>query len=787
MSMLKVAPRWLRSSRWLTGIAAVLALAALTAAPRAVAQQDDQDEDPPARAARLSFTGGSVSFAPAGTDEWVNASVNRPMTTGDKLWTDQGARAELRVDSYAIRLGEQTGFSFLNLDDRTIQIRLTEGSVNVRVRRFDEDQVLEVDTPNLAFNVLRPGSYRISVNENGDATIISVRDGQGEVTGGGSAYPIHAGQSASFQGTDQLDADVEGYPGDDDFDRWCGDRDSRWDRSTAPRYVSDDVVGYEDLDDNGGWRQVPEYGTVWFPHTTVVGWAPYRYGHWVWVSPWGWTWVDDAPWGFAPFHYGRWVTVGGVWGWVPVAPRPAVVSVAYVRPVYAPALVAWVGGPNVGVSIGIGGGVAWLPLGPRDVYCPSYHVTQRYVERVNVYNTTIINRTQVTNVYTNVYVNKNYNNITYQNQRYGNAVTATSQASFTSAQPVGRNMVRVNEREIANAHAAPFTPNVAPQQRAFLGAGADARLRPPANVAARQVVAKTAPPPAPVAVSRQMQQVQANGGRPVAVSQVRDNTQPRNNIRAVQQTRPAQLPPVGQRTNNRSDNNRPDNRAVQQNNQAQAQPNNNNRPDNRPAQQGQPAQAQPNNNPNNNPNRPPQAQPNNNNRPAQEQNQPPTAQPNNNNRPAQEQNQPPQAQPNNRPPQQQNQPQPGNNQPGNNRSFNDRPPTSRPTVDPQVQQRQQQQLDRLRQQQDQERQKLEQKQVQQQQKLDQQKVDDQRRQQAEQRQQQQLEQMERKHDQQQQKVQQRQQQEVQKSQPGQQQKQESKPPKGDNKDKEHPH
>jgi len=710
------------------------------------------------------------------------------MTEGDKLWTDQGARAELRVDSYAIRLGEQTGFSFLNLDDRTIQIRLTEGSVNVRVRRFDDDQVLEVDTPNLAFNVLRSGSYRISVNENGDTTIISVRDGQGEVTGGGSAYPIHAGQSATFQGTDQLDADVEGYPGDDDFDRWCGDRDNRWDRSTSARYVSDDAVGYEDLDDYGGWRQVPDYGTVWFPHTTVVGWAPYRYGHWVWISPWGWTWVDDAPWGFAPFHYGRWVTVGGVWGWVPVAPRPAVVTVAYVRPVYAPALVAWVGGPNFGVSIGVGGGgVAWLPLGPRDVYCPSYHVTQRYVERVNVYNTTIINRTQVTNVYTNVYVNKNYNNITYQNQRSGNAVTATSQASFTSAQPVGRNMVRVNEREMSNAHAAPFTPNVAPQQRSFLGAGADARVRPPANVAARQVVAKTAPPPAPAPVSRQLQQVQANGGRPVPVSQVRENAQPRNNIRVVQEARPAQLPPVGQRTNNR-----PQNRAVQQN-QPQAQPNNNNRPDNRPdnrpAQQNQPAQVQPNNNPN----RPPQAQPNNNNRPPQQQN-------------------PPQAQPNDRP--QQNQPQPGNNQPGNNRpdnnrpdnsrpdnsrpdnnqnnrpgnnrSFNDRPPTSRPTVDPQVQQRQQQQLDRLRQQQDQERQKLEQKQVQQQQKLEQQKADDQRRQQAQQRQQQQLEQMERKHDQQQQKVQQRQQQEVQKSQQRPQQK-ESKPPKGDNKDKDRPH
>src|SRR5438477_10198940 len=120
--------------------------------------------------------------------------------------------------------------------------------MNVRVRRLNQIHVLESDTPNLASNVLRPGTYRVSVNENGDSTIINVRDGQGEVTGGGSAYPIHAGQSATFEGTDQLNADVEGYPGDDDFDRWCGDRDSRWDHSQSARYVSDDVVGYEDLD-----------------------------------------------------------------------------------------------------------------------------------------------------------------------------------------------------------------------------------------------------------------------------------------------------------------------------------------------------------------------------------------------------------------------------------------------------------------------------------------------------------------------------------------------------------
>src|SRR5437762_10364915 len=505
----------------LTSLLSVALAVALFAPQRAAA---DDDDDPPSRVARLSYTHGNVSFNPAGIDDWVTAIVNRPITTGDKLWTDNGSRAELNIGSAAIRLSSNTGFSFLNLDDRTAQIRITEGTLNVRVRRLENDETFEIDTPNLAFSVLRPGNYKVDVNEAGDTTVVAVRDGQGEVTGGGSAYTIHSRETGTFAGIDQLDADIQRFGNDDDdFDHWCRERDRREDHAQSSRYVSSDVIGYEDLDEYGGWRPVPEYGNVWFPHTTVVGWAPYRYGHWAWIAPWGWTWVDDEPWGFAPFHYGRWVVVGGVWGWVPCPPRPAVVTVAYVRPVYAPALVAWVGGAHWGVGVAVGGapaGVAWFPLGPRDVYCPSYHVSQRYVERVNVSNTTIINKTYVTNVYNNVYVNKTVNvtNVTYQNQRASNAVTATSQASFTTAQPVGRNQMRVDAREVASAPVAPVTA-VAPQQRSFAGASQAAKVRPPETLAARNVVAKTAPPAPPAPVAQQMRAVQANGGRPVAVSQ----------------------------------------------------------------------------------------------------------------------------------------------------------------------------------------------------------------------------------------------------------------------------
>ncbi len=683
-----------------------LVLAAALFAPQLASADED---DPSSRVARLGYAHGTVSFNPAGTDDWVSAVLNRPLTTGDKLWNDNGARSELNIGSAVIRLGSMTGFSFLNLSDNTTQVRLTEGTLNISVRSLDTDEIFEVDTPNLAFSVLRPGSYKINVNENGDATIVVVRNGQGEVTGGGQAYTVHPGEIGTFSGTDQLSADIQSYgdDDDDDFDRWCADRDRRAEHSESARYVSPDVVGYEDLDDYGGWRPVPEYGTVWFPHTVVVGWAPYRYGHWVWISPWGWTWVDDAPWGFAPFHYGRWVVVRGVWGWVPCPPRP-VAAVAYVRPVYAPALVAWVGGPHWGVGIGVGGvaaGVAWFPLGPRDVFCPSYHVSPRYVENVNISNTTVINRTYVTNVYNNVYVNKTVNvtNIKYQNQSAANAVTATSHQAFTSAQPVGRNMMHVDAREVASAPVAPLTPTVAPQQRSVLGAGADARVRPPAALQGRAVVAKTPPPPAPVSFAKQQQAIQANGGRPPALSHVRQIQSEgaeaaRPNIRMAPPARPAA-------------------------------------PRNVPSNANRPGNVQ-----SNAPVRP--AAPNN----------PPSA--NRGDRPG-------------NPPSNTGAPQP----------HNDRPPSARSgnagNVNPQLDQKYQQNQERLRQKQDLERQRVEQQQQQDRQKLQQKNADAQRQQQLDQKHQQQLEQLERKHDQQQQKLQQKQQQDRQK----QQKQQQSKPPK----------
>ena len=188
----------------------------------------------------------------------------------------------------------------------------------------------------------------MEASDDGSYTVVSVRDGEGEATGNGQSYTLEAGQRGTFSGTDSLNAQVEDIYDPDDFDLWAYSRDRRHDVSRSAQYLSADVVGYDDLDSYGEWRDDSNYGHIWFPTQVPYGWAPYHDGHWAWVSPWGWTWVDDAPWGYAPFHYGRWVNVGGQWGWV--------AGPANVAPVYAPALVVFIGG-------GDGGNVGWFPLG----------------------------------------------------------------------------------------------------------------------------------------------------------------------------------------------------------------------------------------------------------------------------------------------------------------------------------------------------------------------------------------------------------------------------------------
>ncbi|MGD0425692.1 MAG: DUF6600 domain-containing protein [Candidatus Acidiferrales bacterium] len=512
-------------------------------------------DDPPSRVARINFIQGSVSFQPAGTEDWLEAGPNRPLTTGDQLWTDDGSRAELHLGSSAIRVSEQTGISFLNVADQAVQIQVAQGTADIRILHMWDNEVYEIDTANVAFTILRPGEYRVDVDPDGTETLITVRNGAGAVTAGGQDYDLAGGQQYAFEGTDQINYSADYIPDPDDFDGWCTDRDHREDNAMSARYISREVTGYEDLDTYGTWRTDPTYGPVWVPTGVAVDWAPYHTGHWAFVGPWGWTWVDDAPWGFAPFHYGRWAYVGGAWGWVPGP--VAVVGVGGVavvgggwgvRPVYAPALVGFVGGGGFSASIEIGGGVAgvaWVPLGPRDVWVPGYHTSAAYMTNVNVTSTTVINRTQITNVYNTTIINNNtttVTKITYSNQAAPGAVTAVPQNAFQGGRPVAAASVKVSAEMVSSPKVVSAKP-IAPTAESVRGPArpAAASARPPASLASHPVVTKMAPSPKAIPVGHSAPLTPA-AYKPATKPNARPNTSVKPATRPTIAAKPAGAP-----------------------------------------------------------------------------------------------------------------------------------------------------------------------------------------------------------------------------------------------------
>jgi Family of unknown function (DUF6600) len=439
-------------------------------------QGNANQPDPPTRVARISYSEGSVSLQPGGAGDWAAAPKNRPVTVGDKLWSDKDSRLELQAGQANIHVGSMTAISFLNLDQNIIQIRVPEGAINFRVRELREGDVYEVDTPNAAFVVKEAGAFRVDVSEAGDGTRVTAIRGSGEVTAGGKTYTVHASERAEFNGTDDnIQYEAHGAAPPDGLDRWANDRDLREDDSVSAKYVSRDTVGYSDLDNNGTWNQEADYGPVWYPNDVAPGWAPYSDGAWNWVGPWGWTWVGYEPWGFAPYHYGRWNYFGGRWGWCP--------GIYGGYPIYGPAFVGFLGG-GFGFGFGFGGGIGWFPLGFGEPFHPWYHAGGRYINNINIHNTVIHNTSVINN-------SRNFN---YAYAHNVNAVTAASRSTFVNGQAVNRGAAHITEASLRGAPVS-NTAGISPTRQSFAGA-ANTRGRvatPPSSVQNRAVMARTTP------------------------------------------------------------------------------------------------------------------------------------------------------------------------------------------------------------------------------------------------------------------------------------------------------
>jgi hypothetical protein len=449
----------------------------------AFGQQSLSSNDPPSRVGRLAFTEGTVSFHDAERTDWEGARINTPLTTGDAVWTEPDAHAEISIAGTRVRMDGATQLDLLTLDDKATRLQLDQGRVDIKTFTYDAKQPYDLVTPRGIVTLQQQGDYYVEAGSTEDPTRLGVRAGAAQFQApDGRVLAVRAGEVAEITG-DGSTMELHTIPSPPPpMPQYWAARDKQVVYDQPPQYLSASVTGYEDLNTYGTWQNDPEYGRVWYVRDAPSGWAPYTTGHWDYQPVYGWTWIDDQPWGFAPYHYGRWAHRNNRWFWVPPErSRPAV---------YAPALVAFVGGTELGLALGMQNRqpVGWFPLGPREAYVPPYTTNRDYYRRLNysarVQDRILEDRWQRTRRHEAVAQQQNW-----MNRRFTTVVPAET---FARSQPVQRAAIRVSADKVA---AAPVAAVAAPPQptqsiRALMA---------PANTAAPNSTQRPSTPTAPTA------------------------------------------------------------------------------------------------------------------------------------------------------------------------------------------------------------------------------------------------------------------------------------------------
>jgi hypothetical protein len=423
--------RMARKHRRIPHGAPILAVAVATGLAIAPAANAD-DTDPPTRVGRIALLQGTVSFHPSPDDQWASAELNYPIAQSTAVWADAGGEAELEIGEARIKLASDTELDVVQLDDQNVILSVPQGRVDISLHRMTDGERYDIQTPRGDVDLLSDGNYRVSAGTDTDPTRVASFSGQAQLVGAASSVTVAANQEMVATPGVQVAYSVANTT-QDAFDNSFFQAVAVVYARPVPAYVPP-VPGVAALSEYGTWRDDPQYGHLWVPRQVEAGWQPYRRGHWGFVAPWGYTWIDDAPWGFAPFHYGRWVSVGGSWGWVPVE-RGVTIEHGY-RPVYAPAMVTFIGNPaalTVGVA-GVTASVGWVPLGPGEPWRPWYPHSDNYLRQANITN---VNRTVITNITNTTIIN---NHTTYINQR---AAIVVPQTAFAGGRPVAQAAYRI--------------------------------------------------------------------------------------------------------------------------------------------------------------------------------------------------------------------------------------------------------------------------------------------------------------------------------------------------------
>jgi hypothetical protein len=430
------------------------------------------DWSPSGRVGQLSLLSGKLDLRISSASAWADAELNQPIFAGETLRTDPRARGEIRIGANTIDLFDSSEIEIASLRDGVTQIVLSRGRIGLHLRRGGQKETVEVDIPQGSVWLLAPGMYDIEAGAGEGTLRVAVFDGTAQFAGVGGDTRIEKGQVAILTGSEAADAASIGPAAADDFVAWCRDRDYDQSRLAAPYYVSRSMTGYDELDSAGMWKTDTQYGPVWFP-TQSEDWAPYRFGHWSWIAPWGWTWLDDQRWGFAPSHYGRWVLIDTHWAWVP--------GNYVARPFYAPAVVAFLGTPGVGLSSEEGATVAWFPLAPGEAYWPSYTRDLDYVRNLNLGS---VEDVAAIGVRADGEPPLETFNEDFANRLFA---TAVPRMVFTNGRPTAPARVALPEKRLQDAPVLMASPQIAPPSAQRV---ARAATNPPATHPALQMAAK---------------------------------------------------------------------------------------------------------------------------------------------------------------------------------------------------------------------------------------------------------------------------------------------------------
>ena len=360
---------------------------------------------------RVSLIEGEVQVLIKDTTDWTDATANIPLNEGDRLWVPEGSKAEIQIRGGVFVRGDgNTALDILSADQESAQFYLDRGHAYLNNRRGGIKTV-QIDTPLSSIRSYDNSVMMLDVSEDG-ITELSVLKGYVTVESRAGATRVGAGKTLTIRG--EKDAVLAPIDAPDEWERWNRSRDqllTTWGESA--RYLPDELHEYSaDFDDNGRWDYVSDYGYVWAPSVTVVDWAPYTLGRWVWVRG-SYVWIAYDPWGWAPYHYGRWVFVASRgWCWV-----PPVAGAAY----WGPGFVGWIVTP---------GYVAWVPLAPGEVYYGYgyYGPGSVNITTVNI-NTVVVSRT-------------------YVNAGHGHAVTVVKRDTFGTGR---RELVRTEGNPFLDA------------------------------------------------------------------------------------------------------------------------------------------------------------------------------------------------------------------------------------------------------------------------------------------------------------------------------------------------